>query len=249
MNEDERRFNEKEDYYHAIEYGRKKGVKVLFNTPRIIKNMNDLKVLEFFSPQSDGKDLTPDGFLVSNPGVLYYLRSLNSTMPIVIDHTFNIFNRLTMELLSNFSQRVTLSPELTLKEIAQLAHFGPVECIVHGNFPLMVSEHDLKGGIFPRGGSRDICLKDEKGFVFPVRTDTHGRTYILNSRDLCMLEYVQELIRAGVNSMRMEAGTYDARTTEKITQAYREAIDKSSVYRKCSDLFEHTTGHYFRGVL
>ncbi len=252
MNEDERRFIEKEDYYHAIEYGRKKGVKVLFDTPRIIKNIDELRVKEFFSlkiSRRDGEDITPDGFLVSNPGVLYYLRILNSTIPIVIDHTFNIFNRLTMGFLSTFSQRVTLSPELTLKEIAQLAHFGPVECFVQGNFPLMVSEHDLAGDIFSRGSSQDICLKDEKGFIFPVRTDMQGRTYILNSRDLCMLEYVQDLIKAGVNSMRIDARTYDPRTTEKITQAYREAIDKSTVNRKCSDLVEHTTGHYFRGVL
>jgi putative protease len=167
---------------------------------------------------------------------------------VVIDYPFNIFNRLTITYLLNFSQRVTLSPELTLKEIKNLTSYGTTECIVHGNFPLMVSEHDLAGGLHMKCAD-DTRLKDEKGFVFPVKTDLEGRTYILNSRELCMLEYVPDLIRTGVDCLRIEAGTYDRLKTEKITRAYREAIDNCGVKMKCSDFGDHTTGHYFRGVL
>ncbi len=235
MNADERRFVDNEDYRYAIEYGRKKGVKVLFSTPRTVKNINELS--DFFSP---------DGFLVANLGVLYHLSSLNSVTPLVLDYPFNIFNRLTMEYLLNYSQRITLSPELTLKEIGNLTRSGQTECIVQGNFPLMVSEHDLVRGLFPKGRG-EVCLRDEKGFVFPVRTDLEGRTYIMNSRELCMLEYVPDLIRAGVNCLRIEAKTYDRETTGKMTRAYRDAIDNIGTEMKCSA--EHTTGHYFRGVL
>jgi putative protease len=249
MDADKCRSIEKEEYLCAIEYGRKKNVRVFLSTPRIIKNINELPAI---FPQQRTKrsqsDLSPDGFLAANPGVLYHLRSLDHMTQIVLDHPFNIFNRLTMEYLLRSCQRVTLSPELTMKEIRNLTSYGSTECIVHGNFPLMVSEHDLARELFPRGAV-EVCLKDEKGFIFPVKTDLQGRTYIMNSRELCMLEHVPDLIKAGVDCLRIEAKTYDRKTTERITGAYREAIDNYGVKMKCNDFGEYTTGHYFRGVL
>lgn len=248
MNSDKRRSIE-DEYGRAIEYGLKKNVKVFLNTPRIIRNMNELPDLLLPQrTQSSQRELSPDGFLISNPGVLYHLLRMDPRIQIVLDYSFNVFNRLAMEHLLSSSQRVTLSPELTLKEIRNMAPYGSTECIVHGNFPLMVSEHDLAGGLFPEGAG-DICLKDEKGFVFPVKTDVRGRTYIMNSRELCMLEDVPDLVKAGVDSLRIEAKTYDAGRTERITRAYREAIDSGDSRMKCSDLGEYTKGHYFRGVL
>ncbi len=254
----ERRFIEREDYDYAIDYGRKKGVKVFLSTPRIIKDIRDFKIFNFYSPQRTQRsqsendlDINPDGFLVSNLGVLYYLHRLDTVKPIIIDYPFNVFNRLAMEHLLNpvfkygdYCQRVTLSPELTLDEIRNLTPYGAAECIVHGNFPLMVSEHDLVGSLFS-GGVRDALLKDEKGFAFPVKTDMYGRTYMMNSRELCMLEYVHEIIEAGVSCLRIEAGMYDRNKTREITRAYREAMDKR-MGRGCEG--EYTTGHYFRGV-
>ncbi len=234
INADERRFIEKDDYSYAIEYGRKKGVSVFIGTPRIIKEVKDFN------------HLSPDGYLVANLGVLYHLRKQDTNKPIVIDYPFNVFNRLTMDYLLNYSQRVTLSPELTLKEIKNLTPFGQTECIVHGFFPLMVSEHGLVSSLFSGGRDSDFLLKDEKGFSFPVKTDTQNRTYVMNSRELCMLEYVPEIMETGVECLRIEAGMYDKDKTGEITRAYREAMDKR-MGRGCEG--EYTTGHYFRGVL
>lgn len=239
-------FVEREDHQSAIEYGTKKNVKVFFSTPRIIKNINELP--DFISAQRTQNDLSPDGFLVANPGVLYHLRMMDPTALIVLDHPLNIFNMLTMEHLLRYSSRVTLSPELTLKEIKNMTSYGSTECIVQGNFPLMVSEHDIPRGLFLKDAG-GVCLKDEKGFIFPVKTDLQGRTYIMNSRELCMLEHVPDLIKAGVDCLRIEARTYDREKTEIITRAYREAIDNRDVKMKCSEFGEYTTGHYFRGVL
>lgn len=231
MNADERRFIKRGDYVYAIEYGHRNGADVFISTPRIIKEMKGLNT-----------NLDADGFLVSNLGVLYHLQGLNK--PMVIDYPLNVSNRLTADYLLNYSQRITLSPELTLDEIRNLTPYGAAECIVHGNFPLMVSEHNLVGSLF-RGGIRDALLKDEKGFAFPVKT-TQGRAYVMNSRELCMLEYVPEIIEAGVECLRIEAGMYDAANTKKITRAYREAVDKRRG-KGCEG--EYTTGHYFRGVV
>ncbi len=232
---------EKEDYSYAIEYGRKKGTSVFVSTPRIAKEVRYLD------------NLDPDGYLVANLGVLYHVRKQDTNKPIVLDYPFNVFNRLTMDYLLNavfkygdYGQRVTLSPELTLKEIKNLTPFGHTECIVHGFFPLMVSEHGLVSGLFSGGRDSDVLLKDERGFSFPVKTDTQNRTYVMNSRELCMLEYVPEIIEAGVECLRIEAGMYDAAKTKEITRAYREAMDKRRG-RGCEG--EYTTGHYFRGVV
>ncbi len=234
INTDESRFVVGDDYDSAIEYGHKKGADVLIYTPRIVKEIKSLKT-----------DLGADGFLVSNLGVLYHLHSLHNAMPIIIDYPLNVFNKLSMDYFLNYGTRVTLCPELTLEEIRKLAPYGAAECIVHGNFPLMVSEHNLVGCLFPED-RKDVLLKDEKRFAFPVRTDSQGRTYVMNSRELCMLEYVPEILEAGVGCLRIEAGMYDSKMTGKITKAYRGAIDKN-IGKSCSG--EYTTGHYFRGVV
>lgn len=231
-----------DDFRYAIEYGREKGISVFIGIPRIAKEIRELNT-----------GLNPDGFLVSNQGILYYLKNMPVETSVVIDYPFNVFNRLTMEHLLNFSSRVTLSPELTLDEIANLAPNGPAECIVHGLFPLMVSGHGLAGGLFPHRISGELFLKDEKGFAFPIKTDSEGRTYIMNSRELCMLEYIPDLLKAGVDCLRIEAKTYDKEKTGKITQAYRKALDGSingeTAYYDHCDEGRYTTGHYFRGVL
>ncbi|MCX9026532.1 MAG: U32 family peptidase, partial [Candidatus Methanoperedens sp.] len=85
----------------------------------------------------------------------------------------------------------------------------------------------------------------------PVKTDTQNRTYVMNSRELCMLEYVPDIVKAGVGCLRIEAKTYDKDKEGEITRAYREAIDNCIAGKKmeksCSG--EYTTGHYFRGVV
>ncbi|MFZ3168075.1 MAG: DUF3656 domain-containing protein [Candidatus Methanoperedens sp.] len=249
--ENKRRFVAKEKYSETIEYAHKKDVKVIISTPRIVKDLAELKMFDFQSnPNGKYPVEEADGFLVANLGVLYHLRTNFANKPIVIDYPLNIFNRQALDHFLNFSQRVTLSPELTLNEIRELAQSGHAECIVHGFFPLMVSEHDLIGGLFSGEKTEDIFLKDEKGFKFPVMTDMHNRTNIMNSRELCLLGSIPDIIKAGVSCLRIEAGTYDAKTTGKITKEYREAIDDAVSGRENEKLCgEHTTGHYFRGIL
>jgi len=223
-----------EDYRYAIEYGKGKGVEVYLGTPRIAK-------------KSEGSGSFPDhtGFLVANTGVLHNLLELGKKS-LVIDYPLNVFNRLAMAHYLEHCQRVTLSPELTLDEIKQIAPYGMVECIVHGFFPVMVSEHDLLGELFPDDRIHDALLEDVKGFTFQVKKDGDGRTYIMNSRELCMLDHIPELIEAGVCCLRIEAKTYDRKTTGKLTELYRKAMDNRT-NGHCGG--GSTSGHYFKGVL
>ncbi|MCX9083387.1 MAG: DUF3656 domain-containing protein [Candidatus Methanoperedens sp.] len=247
INTDKRRFVDRIDYVKAIEYAHEKCVKVFINTPRIVKDLNEISSSQSWQDIFDSSD----GFLAGNLGVLAHLRKNYPDKPMIIDYPLNVFNRLSIDFFKDFALRVTLSPELTLKEIEELAPQNPVECIVHGFFPLMVSEHDLIGSLFSGKRHEDIVLKDEKGYEFPVINDTHNHTNILNSRELCMLDYVPDIIKAGVSCLRIEAGTYDPKMTGKITGEYREAIDDAVSGKKsekhCTGAY--TNGHYFRGVL
>jgi len=229
-----------EDYQSVIEYGKQKGVEVYLSTPRIDKKLDELNKLNELSTNQN-----LDGFLVANLGALHRLH--NSTdKSLIIDYPLNVFNRLAMNHYLGYCQRVTLSPELTLDEIKQMAPHGQIECIVHGFFPLMVSEHNLLGELFPDDNVREAILEDEKGFTYPVKTDEQKHTYIMNSRELCMLSHIPELIDAGVSCLRIEAKTYDKKTTGKLTQSYRKAIDNGTIGH-CGG--KYSTGHYFSGVL
>jgi len=205
-----------------------------FTEPRIAKNSEEF-------------DNFPDhnGFLVANTGILHSLLD-SDKKPLVIDYPLNVFNRLAMVHYLEHCQRVTLSPELTLEEIKKIAPYGPVECIVHGFFPIMVSEHDLLGELFPDDKIHSALLEDLKGFTYPVKTDGKKRTYIMNSRVLCMLDYIPDLIEAGVSCLRIEAKTYDKKTTGKWTGLYRKAIDNRTSDH-CNG--KYSTGHYFSRVL
>ncbi|MBE0525039.1 MAG: U32 family peptidase [Methanosarcinales archaeon] len=225
----------KEDYDHIIEYAKKKEVKVYLNTPRIVKEFEASK-----------PSVNPDGFLVANQGDLYRLHNSIDKKSLIIDYPFNVFNRVTMTYYLDYCQRVTLSPELTLDEIQHIASNGPVECIVHGFFPLMLSEHDLLGALFPDDNIHYALLEDEKGFTYQITTDRQKRTYIMTSRELCMLNYIPRIIESGVSCLRIEAKTYDKKTTGKWTQSYRKAIDNRTKDRCKAD---SSTGHYFKGVL
>lgn len=223
-----------EDYRFAIEYGKEKGVEVYLGTPRISKK-----------PEISGSFPDQNGFLVANTGVLHSLPD-SGKKSLVIDYPLNVFNRLAMAHYLEHCQRVTLSPELTLDEIKQIAPYGMVECIVHGFFPVMVSEHDLLGELFPDDRLHEALLEDVKGFKFQVKKDGGGRTYIMNSREMCMLDHIPELIEAGVSCLRIEAKTYDRKTTGKLTELYRKAIDNRT-NGHCGG--GSTSGHYLKGVL
>ncbi len=252
INTDEYRFADLSNYRYAIDYAHKKGVRVFINTPRIIKDMKELDILNLKS-SSDASDLIEesDGFLVRNTGIYYNIIKNFMHKDVVIDYPLNIFNRLTMDYFSHYSKRVTLSPELSLKEIRNIAPYGFSECIVHGYFPLMVSEHDLIGCLFKANRPAGVFLKDEKGFGFPVMTDMHKRTYVMNSRELCLLGYVSDIIKSGVCCLRIEAGKYDAKRTGEITREYREAVDDavSGIKSGKRCVGKYTTGNYFRSVI
>jgi putative protease len=243
----------------AVAETQKAGKKIYFITPKIVKDSEMDYVEKIFSFV---RELGADGVVVSNLGTLGFAKA--EKIPFIADSPLNVFNSHTFTLLlQEGSQMAVISPELSLKELKSVAFSGPAECIIHGRLELMESEHCLIGGLL--GNSKGQCnapcrsgkftLVDEKNYEFPLFMDYKCRMHLLNSRSLCMLEYVPEILESGVSSLRIETlGIENADEIRRITRAYRNSIDTyletgKKGCQNCEKLGKgFTTGHYFRGV-
>ncbi len=246
------------DLETATRYVHQSGRRIYLNTPRIA---SDSQMRGVADAMSGAIRFGADGVLVSNHGAFRLAEEMG--LDIIVDSPLNVFNRMSLRFWTERgAELVTLSPELTLAEIREIAKYGAVECIVHGRLTLMESEHCVVGGIL---GGADSCtapcedggfeLVDEKGYVFPLQMDTDCRMHLLNSSELCMLDHIPAIVRAGVSSIRIEARGAECARVREITRLYRAALDGCSargggVRMTCKDVTgEYTTGHYRRGVL
>ena len=249
--------NDENHFEDSVLKVRAAGKKIYFMTPKIVKD-SEMKAVEKIL--SDAENLGADGVLASNLGVFELARA--KKIPCIAESALNAFNSYTVLLyLKKGAEVVVLSPELTLKEIKNVASSGHVECIVHGRLELLESEHCLVGGLLGNSkgkcyapcGSGNFTLVDEKNYEFPLLTDFQCRTHILNSKILCMLEYIPEILNTGVSSLRLETLGMEKDEVQKITFAYRKAIDSylagKPALETCNKIgADFTTGHYFRGV-
>lgn len=253
----------------AIEICNKKDVKLILSTPRIIHNMYFEQYMSFLE---NVFSLPLDGILVSNLGVFDQVRSMTS-IPIYTDFHLNVANSQSVAfLIEKRAQRITLSPELTMKQIKDInskCNF-PLEVLVHGVLPLMVSRHCILGSLLGERAQK-VCskpclkyrarLKDRKGISFPIGVDAYCNMHIFNSRDLCLIDNLDEIIDAGVSSLRIDACLYTPENTGAIVKIYMEAMNRyfSNQYTRefsvkaKNELLEYTKGgftkgHYFRGI-
>jgi putative protease len=151
-------------------------------------------------------------------------------------YSLNLFNALTVPIL----YQSTASVELSRDDLsALLGHFpGRVEVMVFGRVELMVSrDPTIKEG----------TLIDEKGAHFPVYRDSTGYAHILNSADLLLLDYLQEMEDMGVDSFGLDLRRKSAEFAGLVAKAFadRDIGRKSAIKRRCGAI---TAGHYLRGV-
>ncbi|MBW6518496.1 MAG: U32 family peptidase [ANME-2 cluster archaeon] len=218
-----------------------------------------------------------DGILAAAPDQMYMFRDMD--IAVAVDYPTNAFNRKSLDFLTGMGAgSITVSPELTLEEIACMSEAYTIECVVQGGIQLMVSEHCLIGGIkgcgSPKrdeneeGGFRverpcdtPYAIRDEKEFTFPVEQDDRCRTHVYNSRELCMIDRLPGVLDAGVSLLRIDGMRYNNTQVGEITGLYRQALDSclvtgeqfngSEYLAQVKQLFTSglTSGHYFRGVL
>ncbi len=182
-----------------------------------------------------------DAFIVADIGVLSYCKKYAPDVDVHISTQAGIVNYLSATEFYNLgANRVVLARELSLNDIAELRAKTPkeleIECFVHGAMCVSFSGRCLLSNyLVNRDANRGECAqpcrweyylmqKDRQGSFFPVAENGNG-TYILNSKDMCMIEHIPELVNAGVDSFKIEGRAKSAYYTAVITNAYRMAID------------------------
>jgi len=195
--------------------------------------------------------------------------AMQSGLNIQADYSLNIFNRYTLRYLSQLGvSRTCLTPELNMEQLANFGDLHRAELIIHGDLILMQSQYCLLGGML--GGSHKKCsapcasqhyyIKDSKGYEFPVETDADCRLYIFNSRTLCMIEDLPQIIALEPASLRIEARSLRTEHLGATIRLYRQALDELlkgskphlSLYKQELSTINNasfTKGHYYRGVL
>ena len=245
----------------AIALAAEKNIPLYLHTPVIIKDAEIKKIKEKIE---FAKVPGFEGVVAANIASLEIAR--NCGLKIVTDSSLNVFNRHSLHVFTEMgADTITLSTEMNLGQITEIAKYGDCEYIVHGQIQIMESEHCLIGGLLGqedenglncgskcKSGSFEIV--DEKGFEFPIKTDSECRTHIFNSRELCLLDDIPQLIRAGVSRIRIDTRYMDDERVSMVTRAYRTNIDAyytgdTKRLWHGSDISEfHTRGHYHRGV-
>ncbi|MDH7578414.1 MAG: DUF3656 domain-containing protein [Bacillota bacterium] len=246
---------------------RERGVGAYLIIPRIWQERDKGNVCESLEK---ARELSCDGVLVGDLGGLFL--ALQKGFHVVTDFSVPVFNDpAVLMLLERGGIRFTLSPELNREQLEKfLFRETPfLEFLVHGAVPVMISEHCAAGAVTAKGNpcpricEKSSCyLKDRRGYLFPLMMDEKCRMTLYNARELCLIEYINDVFAAGYGTIRLELRFYRADLVREITAIYRRACDlfqtgcweKGSGKESWDRLAQIaplglTRGHYLRGVL
>ena len=222
----------------AVEYAHARDVKVYLTCNTLPLNSEVDQLADYLrNAQTAGVDAV----IVADIGVLMEAKRVIPDMDIHISTQTGIVNYLTAnELYKLGAKRVVLARELPLEEIKRIRDKTPpeleIETFVHGAMCMSFSGRCLLSNyMVGRDANRGECaqpcrwgyyLMEEKrpGQYFPIFEDEKG-SYILNAKDMCMIEHIPELIKAGIDSFKIEGRNKTAYYTACVTGAYRAAVD------------------------
>ncbi|MTI48958.1 MAG: U32 family peptidase [Firmicutes bacterium] len=232
-----------EELEEGVKFAHDRGKRV-YTTLNIIPHNEDLDGLPEYVRKLD--EIGVDAVIVSDPGVLYIVKENAPDMEIHLSTQANTTNFATANFWhSQGLKRVVLARELSLDEIKEVIDKKPedleVETFVHGAMCISYSGRCLLSNYMTERGlnrdaNRGACaqscrwkyhLVEQKrpGEYFPVYEDEKG-TFIFNSKDLCMIKYLPELIEAGIGSLKIEGRMKSPYYVATVVRSYRMLLDK-----------------------
>lgn len=261
-----------DDIREGIAFAHKHGVKV-YITANILAHNDDLSgVEEYFN---ELKEIKPDAVIISDPGVFAIAKRVIPDMELHISTQANNTNYGTYLFWHQLgAKRVVSARELSLAEIKEIRGKIPedleIESFIHGAMCMSYSGRCLLSNYMTgRDANQGACthpcrwkysIVEEKrpGEYMPVYENERG-TYIFNSKDLCMIEYIPEMMDAGIDSFKIEGRMKTALYVATVARTYRKAIDDFNkdpeLYKANMDWYrseigkctyrEFTTGFYF----
>ena len=228
----------KEDMAEGIAFAHAHGVKV-YVTANILAHNGDLPgVRRYFE---ELKELKPDALIIADPAVFTIAREVCPEIDVHISTQANNTNYGTYNFWHGLgATRVVSARELSLKEIKEIRQNIPddleIETFIHGAMCISYSGRCLLSNYFTgRDANRGACThpcrwkyavveEQRPGEYLPVYENERG-TYIFNSKDLCMIEHIPELIDAGIDSFKIEGRMKTALYVATVARTYRKAID------------------------
>lgn len=228
-----------EELKKACLFAHEKGAKVYVTCNTLPRNGEIERLPGFLEAVEDAG---ADGLIVTDLGVLALAKRYAPRTEVHISTQAGIVNYQTARAFYELgAKRVVLARELSLEEVAQIREKTPpeleIEVFVHGAMCMSVSGRCLISNyLVDRDANRGECaqpcrwgyhLVEEKrpGQYYPVFEDEAG-SYILNAKDLCMIEYIDKLAKAGVTSLKIEGRAKSAYYVAVVTNAYRCAVDQ-----------------------
>lgn len=222
----------------GVELAHKNGVKVYLTCNTLPRNNEIVHFEEFIKNASDAG---VDAVIATDIGILSLIKKYTPDMEIHISTQAGIVNFVTANEFYNMgAKRVVLARELSLEEIAEIRAKTPneldIEAFVHGAMCVSFSGRCLLSAyMVNRDANRGECaqpcrwgyhLMEEKrpNEFFPVYEDEKG-TYILNAKDLCMINHLDKLAEAGITSFKIEGRAKSAYYVSVVTNAYRMALN------------------------
>ncbi|MDD6492381.1 MAG: U32 family peptidase [Firmicutes bacterium] len=261
-----------EEMKQGIEFAHAHGVRVHV-TANILAHNDDLEgAAQYFR---ELKELKPDALIIADPGMFTLAREICPEIDIHISTQANNTNYMTYLFWHRMgAKRVVSARELSLKEIKEIRSKIPdemeIESFIHGAMCISYSGRCLLSSYFTgRDANQGACThpcrwkyavmeESRPGEYLPVYENERG-TYIFNSKDLCMIEHIPEMIDAGIDSFKIEGRMKTALYVATVARTYRKAIDDyleseekyhanmewyQSEIAKCT-YRQFTTGFYF----
>lgn len=262
---------DEEEIVKAIKYSHDHNVKA-YITVNILAHNDDFNGMIEYLKFLDKAGC--DGVIVSDLGIASLVKEYTS-LELHVSTQANVTNiYAAKKWVEMGAKRIVLARELSLKEVKEIKEFLgediDLECFIHGAMCISYSGRCLLSNYFTgRDSNKGACAQpcrwdysigvkdnsDEKNIdYYPIKEDKRG-TYILNSKDLCLIEHIKELIEAGVTSFKIEGRNKSEYYVATVVNCYRHAIDeyyenKKSNFDYVNELKKtsnrsFTTGFYF----
>lgn len=229
----------KEEIREGAKYAHERGKKI-YMTVNIFAHNEDIRLLPDFLRGI--ADLEIDAFLVSDPGVIAVFREILPDAVLHLSTQANTTNYMAAKFWYDMGiSRIVAAREMSFEELREFRREIPedmeIEAFVHGAMCISYSGRCLMSNFMTvRDANRGACahpcrwnysLMEEKrpGEYFPVEEDQRG-TYVFNSKDLCMIGHIPEMVEAGIASAKIEGRMKTIFYAATVVRVYREAIDR-----------------------
>ena len=227
-----------EDMKEGIAFAHAYGVKV-YVTANILAHNRDLEGVRAYFEEL--KEIKPDALIIADPGVFMLAKEICPEIERHISTQANNTNYLTYQFwYQQGAKRVVSARELSMEELRELRAHIPedleIETFVHGAMCISYSGRCLLSNYFTgRDANQGACThpcrwkyavmeESRPGEYLPVYENERG-TYIFNSKDLCMIEHIPELLESGIDSFKIEGRMKTALYVATVARTYRKAID------------------------